>query len=101
LEFQHLCPDEAACTRHPEHIRWSEGFDSVLKIAARVESLTYRNFYESAQTHTIPVEPDEPEQVSTTHRKQLNWLLAGLDFSSAHQRLYYQVLTLIARKRQA
>ncbi len=36
------------------------GFDSVLKIAARVESLTYRNFYESAQTHTNPVEPDEP-----------------------------------------
>jgi hypothetical protein len=36
------------------------GFDSVLKIAARVESLTYKNFYESAQTHTNPVEPDEP-----------------------------------------
>ncbi len=36
------------------------GFDSVLKIAARVESLAYRKFYESAQTHTNPVEPDEP-----------------------------------------
>ena len=36
------------------------GFDSMLKIAARVESLTYRNFYESALTHTNPVEPDEP-----------------------------------------
>jgi hypothetical protein len=24
------------------------------------------------------------------NRKQLSWLLAGLDFSSAHQRLYYQ-----------
>jgi hypothetical protein len=24
------------------------------------------------------------------NREQLNWLLAGLDFSSAHQRLYYQ-----------
>jgi hypothetical protein len=28
--------------------------------------------------------------VLTIDRKQLNWLLAGLDFSSAHQRLYYQ-----------
>ena len=36
------------------------GFDSVLKIAARVESLTYRNFYESMQTHTNLMEPDEP-----------------------------------------
>ena len=40
---------------------WSMvGFDSVLKIAARVESLTYRNFYGSAQTDTNLVEPDEP-----------------------------------------
>jgi hypothetical protein len=36
------------------------GFDSVLKIAARVESLTYSNIYKSAQTHTNPVGPDEP-----------------------------------------
>jgi hypothetical protein len=36
------------------------GFDSVLKIAARVESLTYSNFYKSAQTHTNPVGSDEP-----------------------------------------
>ena len=34
--------------------------------------------------------PQLPEQVLTINRKQLNWLLAGLDFSSAHQRLYYQ-----------
>jgi len=34
--------------------------------------------------------PKLPEQVLTINRKQLNWLLAGLDFSSAHQRLYYQ-----------
>jgi len=34
--------------------------------------------------------PDRPEQVLTIDRKQLNWLLAGFDFSSAHQRLYYQ-----------
>ena len=31
-------------------------FDSVLKIAARVESLTYRAFYEGAKTHTNPGE---------------------------------------------
>jgi len=36
------------------------GFDSVLKIAARVKSLTDRDFYESAQTSSNPVEPDEP-----------------------------------------
>ena len=35
-------------------------FDSVLKIAARVESLTYRDFYENAQTHTTPPDSDEP-----------------------------------------
>ena len=34
--------------------------------------------------------PQLPEQVLAIDRKQLNWLLAGLDFSSAHQRLYYQ-----------
>jgi transposase len=34
--------------------------------------------------------PKLPEQVLTINRKQLNWLLAGLDFSTAHQRLYYQ-----------
>ena len=34
--------------------------------------------------------PKLPEQVLTINRKQLNWLLAGLDFSSAHQQLYYQ-----------
>jgi len=34
--------------------------------------------------------PKRPDQVLTIDRKQLNWLLAGLDFSSAHQRLYYQ-----------
>jgi hypothetical protein len=27
LEFQHLFPDEAACARHLERIRWPEGFD--------------------------------------------------------------------------
>ena len=35
-------------------------FDSVLKIAARVEALTYRDFYEGAQTHANPSESDEP-----------------------------------------
>ncbi len=35
-------------------------FDSVLKIAAQVESLTYRDFYESEQTHTNPPDSDEP-----------------------------------------
>jgi len=34
--------------------------------------------------------PKLPEQVLAINREQLNWLLAGLDFSSAHQRLYYQ-----------
>jgi len=34
--------------------------------------------------------PRLPEQVLAINREQLNWLLAGLDFSSAHQRLYYQ-----------
>ena len=34
--------------------------------------------------------PKLPEQVIQINRKQLSWLLAGLDFSSAHQRLYYQ-----------
>ena len=34
--------------------------DSVLKIAARVEAPTYRDFYESAQTPTIPQDSDEP-----------------------------------------
>jgi len=36
------------------------GFDSVLKIAARVQSLTDRDFYESAQASSNPAEPDEP-----------------------------------------
>src|SRR5210317_179258 len=27
LEFQHLFPDEAACARHLERIRWPEGFE--------------------------------------------------------------------------
>ena len=36
------------------------GFDSVLKIATQVESLTYRDFYESAQTHTNRVESVKP-----------------------------------------
>ena len=52
LEFQHLFPDETVCDRHLERIRWPEGFElpvlSVLKIAARVEALTYRDFYEGA-----------------------------------------------------
>jgi transposase len=30
------------------------------------------------------------EQVLAISREQLSWLFAGLDFSSAHQRLYYQ-----------
>jgi len=34
--------------------------------------------------------PKRPEQVLRINGKQLSWLLAGLDFSSAHQRLYYQ-----------
>lgn len=34
--------------------------------------------------------PDRSEQVLSIDREQLSWLLAGLDFSSAHQRLYYQ-----------
>ena len=34
--------------------------------------------------------PKLPEQVLTINRKQLSWLIAGLDFSTAHQRLYYQ-----------
>jgi transposase len=34
--------------------------------------------------------PRLPEQVLAINREQLNWLLAGLDFSSAHQRLCYQ-----------
>jgi len=34
--------------------------------------------------------PKLPEQVLTINRKQLSWLLAGLDFASAHQRLYYR-----------
>ena len=34
--------------------------------------------------------PKRAEQVLTINRKQLSWLLAGLDFSSAHQQLYYQ-----------
>ena len=34
--------------------------------------------------------PQRPEQVLAISRKQLNWLLAGLDLTSAHQRLYYQ-----------
>jgi len=27
-------------------------------------------------------------------RRQLNWLLAGLDFASAHERLYYRKASL-------
>jgi transposase len=34
--------------------------------------------------------PRNTEQVLAISREQLSWLLAGLDFSSAHQRLYYQ-----------
>jgi hypothetical protein len=36
------------------------GFDSVLKIAARVGSMTNRDFYEGAKIYTNPAEPDEP-----------------------------------------
>jgi hypothetical protein len=35
-------------------------FDSVLKIAARVKALTYRDFYQGAQAHTNLSESDEP-----------------------------------------
>ena len=35
-------------------------FDSVLKIAARVEALTYRDFYKGARAHMNPVESDKP-----------------------------------------
>ena len=35
-------------------------FDSVLKIATRVESLTNRDFYKGAQPLTNPAESDEP-----------------------------------------
>ena len=77
LEFQKLFPDEAACASHLERIRWPEGFkcpycsqvgdlfwpmvafDSVLKIATRVESLTYMAFYEDAKTHTNPAGSDD------------------------------------------
>ena len=34
--------------------------------------------------------PKLAEQVLTINGKQLSWLLAGLDFSSAHQRLHYR-----------
>ena len=34
--------------------------------------------------------PQRPEHVLRINRKQLSWLLAGLDFSTAHQRLYYR-----------
>lgn len=34
--------------------------------------------------------PQLPEQVLSINRRQLNWLLAGLDLASAHQRLYYR-----------
>jgi transposase len=34
--------------------------------------------------------PKDREQVLRIDRKQLGWLLAGLDFASAHQRVYYQ-----------
>lgn len=34
--------------------------------------------------------PQRPEQVLEIDRRQLGWLLAGLDFSTAHQRLYYR-----------
>ena len=34
--------------------------------------------------------PQLADEVLTINRKQLSWLLSGLDFSSAHQRLYYQ-----------
>ena len=36
------------------------GFDSVLKIAVRVESPTYRDFYESARASLNPTKPEEP-----------------------------------------
>lgn len=34
--------------------------------------------------------PRRPDQVLTIDRNQLNWLLSGLDFASAHERLYYR-----------
>jgi len=34
--------------------------------------------------------PKLAEQVYAIDRKQLSWLLAGLDLSTAHQRLYFQ-----------
>lgn len=36
--------------------------------------------------------PNSPQDVMTIGAKQLSWLLAGLDFTSAHQRLQYSVV---------
>jgi transposase len=36
--------------------------------------------------------PNTRQDVITIGAKQLSWLLAGLDFTSAHQRLQYSVL---------
>ena len=36
--------------------------------------------------------PLMPEEVVAIDARQLNWLLAGLDFTSAHERLYYSAV---------
>jgi len=36
--------------------------------------------------------PLVPEEVVAIDARQLNWLLAGLDFTSAHERLYYSAV---------
>jgi transposase len=36
--------------------------------------------------------PDCPEQIILIGARQLNWLLAGLDYTSAHQRLQYSAV---------
>jgi len=65
LEFQHQ-GDEFEDLHNEFVFRFNRrfwpmvAFDSVLKIATRVESLTYRDFYESARTDTNPPESDKP-----------------------------------------
>jgi transposase len=36
--------------------------------------------------------PMVPDEVVTIGASQLNWLLAGLDFTSAHEQLYYSAV---------
>ena len=65
-EFQRVFPDDAACARYLEQLRWPEGFacskcgnigmtafNSIVGIAAHASAPTYETLYSGEWTHPI------------------------------------------------